>query len=687
MKKIQYIVRTLAGLFLLAMMGACSGDKGKDIPPPPAPVVWESISAQPDAWDNVKRGNIAYQVLVYSFADADGNKWGDLRGVAEKLDYIQSLGVQAIWLSPIHPSPSYHGYDVTSYDQVDPRLGTMADFDYLVAEAKKRGIKIYLDYVLNHTSTSHPWFKEAVASATSPYRAYYSFSENPAEDIKAGKVPMIATEGSGGYRTNEWYEYVNEANAVQGVLKFTLDWSNAQAPVITVTKAATPDADNPDTSTAGAKFLYFGDGVTKKFYAKGNNKYELTVDFHSTWGFLVRTSSTAWDGGTKYGAGKGQKLALGTPFTLTNAGDPSNIVFNTMQSVYYHSNFNTGSFADLNYGTVANVTASPVFSSVVASAHKWIDHGVEGFRLDAVKHIYHNETSDENPRFLRSFYDAVNTHYKAKSGGKNLYMVGEVLSDHQTVTPYYKGLPAYFEFAFWYRLEWAINNGQGFTFAKDLVGYRAAYAAQRPDYIAATKLTNHDEDRAATKLGQNTDKMKLAAAVLLTASGQPYIYYGEELGLHGQKEGRGDEWVRSSMPWEDRYTTDLSSVYGDKIDKGMLNTLTVKKQEADRVSMLQTYRNFTRLRNTYPALAEGEMSKHSVYNDQNTHYSSLAAWYMTKGAQKVLVFHNFGASSIEFVLTDVVKKAIAIQGTAESRIIDGKTYLRLGKYSTLVYLL
>jgi glycosidase len=128
----------------------------------------------------------AYQVLVYSFADSDGNGYGDLKGLTRALDYLNDgnpathtdLGISALWLSPIHPASSYHGYDVKDYRAIDPKLGTMADFEELVREAHKRGIKIILDMVFNHTSREHPWFLEAMKSASSPYVNYYRTRQN-----------------------------------------------------------------------------------------------------------------------------------------------------------------------------------------------------------------------------------------------------------------------------------------------------------------------------------------------------------------------------------------------------------------------------------------------------------------------------------------------------------------------------
>ncbi len=104
---------------------------------------------------------VAYEIFVGSFADSDGDGLGDLRGIEEKLDYVAGLGVDMIWLTPIHPSPSYHHYDVTDYFAVAPEFGTLEDFDSLVAACRERGIGVILDLVVNHTSSEHPWFLQA----------------------------------------------------------------------------------------------------------------------------------------------------------------------------------------------------------------------------------------------------------------------------------------------------------------------------------------------------------------------------------------------------------------------------------------------------------------------------------------------------------------------------------------------
>jgi len=106
------------------------------------------------------RPAVFYEVFVRSFADADGDGTGDLRGLTARLDVLKALGVDALWLMPIHPSPSYHGYDVTDYRAIHPDFGTLADFDALVAAAHVRGIQIVLDYVMNHASVEHPAFRD-----------------------------------------------------------------------------------------------------------------------------------------------------------------------------------------------------------------------------------------------------------------------------------------------------------------------------------------------------------------------------------------------------------------------------------------------------------------------------------------------------------------------------------------------
>ncbi|HET6909627.1 MAG TPA: alpha-amylase family glycosyl hydrolase [Mycobacteriales bacterium] len=127
------------------------------------------------------RDAVFYEVYIRSLADTDGDGVGDLEGLRRKLPYLADLGVDAIWVTPFYPSPMHdHGYDVADYCNVDPRFGSLADVDALVAEAHAAGLRIVIDVVPNHTSSDHAWFREAIADPTSPKRDWYIF--RPARD-------------------------------------------------------------------------------------------------------------------------------------------------------------------------------------------------------------------------------------------------------------------------------------------------------------------------------------------------------------------------------------------------------------------------------------------------------------------------------------------------------------------------
>jgi glycosidase len=143
------------------------------------------VSAAPERATPWWHSAVCYEVFVRSFADADGDGVGDLRGLISRLDYINdgnptgghSLGANCIWLMPIDKSMSYHGYDVVDYYHVDPRYGTDDDFRNLVTEAHKRGIHVIVDFVPNHTGSQNPWFQAALHDPASPYRDWYRWSK------------------------------------------------------------------------------------------------------------------------------------------------------------------------------------------------------------------------------------------------------------------------------------------------------------------------------------------------------------------------------------------------------------------------------------------------------------------------------------------------------------------------------
>jgi glycosidase len=166
---------TRAAVLLLA--AACTAPRPAAAPPAPA----AAVAAPAPAW---AQGAVFHEIFVRSFQDSDGDGKGDLRGLASRLDYLndgdpateRDLGVDALWLMPVFASPSYHGYDTTDYETIDPDYGTNEDFARLLAEAHRRGMKVIVDLVLNHTGSGHPWFAEASSSPASPRRDWYVWS-------------------------------------------------------------------------------------------------------------------------------------------------------------------------------------------------------------------------------------------------------------------------------------------------------------------------------------------------------------------------------------------------------------------------------------------------------------------------------------------------------------------------------
>lgn len=147
-----------------------------------------------------------YQIYPASFCDSNNDGWGDIQGIISRLDYIASLGFHLIWISPLYVSPMVDmGYDIADYYNIDPRFGTMADFDELIAEARKRDIKIIMDLVVNHTSDQCAWFLNAVKNPSSPYRNWYIFKQG-----KGKKHRRVPNNWTTSFMDSVWTEVENE---------------------------------------------------------------------------------------------------------------------------------------------------------------------------------------------------------------------------------------------------------------------------------------------------------------------------------------------------------------------------------------------------------------------------------------------------------------------------------------------
>ena len=178
----------------------------------------------PDSYLWWQKG-VVYQIYPRSFQDSNGDGIGDLNGIRQRLDYLQELGVDAVWLSPVYPSPmADFGYDISDYVDIDPLFGTLADFDALLADVHQRGMKLVLDFVPNHTSEAHAWFKESRQSRTNPKADWYIWKD-PAADGGPPNNWLSSFGGSGWEFDAERGQYYYHAFLKE---QPDLNWRNPQ---------------------------------------------------------------------------------------------------------------------------------------------------------------------------------------------------------------------------------------------------------------------------------------------------------------------------------------------------------------------------------------------------------------------------------------------------------------------------
>ena len=192
-----------AGLSSVLAMGfAASPGIGQS--PDPKPSTMHASSANLENW---WKNAVFYEIYPRSFQDSNNDGIGDLNGITQRLDYLQKLGVEAIWLSPIYPSPQVDfGYDISDYVNIDPQYGTLADFDKLVAEAKKHNIRIVMDMVMNHSSDKHKWFEESRSSKNNPKRNWYVWKDGKGQTATDKGQPPNNWQSDFGHSAWEWDE-------------------------------------------------------------------------------------------------------------------------------------------------------------------------------------------------------------------------------------------------------------------------------------------------------------------------------------------------------------------------------------------------------------------------------------------------------------------------------------------------
>lgn len=443
--------RFLTLSMLLTLLISCAPSTAPTKPPVTLPAIitaTPSPAATPKVW---WREAVFYEIFVRSFNDSNGDGIGDFNGITQKLDYLQSLGVNAIWLMPIHPSPSYHGYDVLNYYAVNPQYGSMDDFKRLLSEAHGKGIRIIIDLVLNHTSSQHPWFVDANSSPQSKYRNWYIWSDTD--------------------QNNNWHP--------------------------------------------GKSGYYFG----------------LFCDC----------------------------------------------------------------MPDLNYRN-PEVTAQ-----MEKMARFWLnDVGIDGFRIDAAKHLIEENGKTENTASTHEWFKGFYSAYKTDK--PEAYAVGEVYGAGGFLAKTYANqLDEIFNFELASGFVNSANGG-----ANSGIDSAIKFTLKdMPGGEYATFLTNHDQNRIMSVLNGNIDKAKVAALLLLTSPGTPFIYYGEEIGMQGQKP---DEDIRLPMQWtSDTATAGFTTGTPWRHPGANTSTMNVAAEDKAPESLLNHYRTLITLRKTHSALRTGDL--------------------------------------------------------------------------------
>lgn len=203
MHLVNHIARNLEHCALVLILGTAALSAGGQTAVVNPATNTATQPMEQDWWKNA----VLYEIYPRSFQDTNGDGIGDLNGITKRLDYLKDLGVDAIWLTPVYPSPQVDfGYDISDYRNIDPQYGTLADFDRLVAEAGKRHIRVIMDMVMNHTSDQHEWFLQSRSSRDNPYRDWYVWRDGKI-DSTTGKIePPNNWQSLFGHSAWQWDE-------------------------------------------------------------------------------------------------------------------------------------------------------------------------------------------------------------------------------------------------------------------------------------------------------------------------------------------------------------------------------------------------------------------------------------------------------------------------------------------------
>lgn len=561
---------------------------------------------------------VGYQIFVSSFRDSNGDGLGDIQGIINSLDYLQELGVEVLWLTPIQACESYHGYDIIDFYAVDSKFGTEKDYQNLLYEAHERGMKVLMDFVVNHTSKNNVWFK------------------------KSQKAEKGVDEFGNEINYRDMYHW-----------KFK-----------------------------GDKVLLQTNGVYK----------EVNVEDHPDW---------YRDGESDY---------------------------------YYYGKFGSN-MAELNYDCQATRNL------VINMAMYWLGFGLDGFRLDAVKHIYmKDEVTEESSKGdtvitdigSRTYYDdekmeTVTVQYDYSSDmTKNVnfwkefavslkalypdcFLVGENFDGWGArIAPYYQALDSQFDFAlFYHNLEflYGLPSGGAYTLSnKHAEETYERYSATTPtklgdtgitaeggkrfDFINSPFTSNHDTPRlinhisgSVSKNSDGTSKLtpnekvtgtekeinraKVAAATTILTPGLSWIYYGDELGMSGntdkhielyKNKNNEDLWYRQPFKWGDETETNYGfnsyKIEMDDYNKNTLKSATEQSTSNTDNDMFDYYQQLIAVKKLYGRNAKWVSVKDSTNSNDLVHFRVVSdegtfEVYVNSGASnKTIKANNVNSSKV-----------------------------------------
>ncbi|WP_207426636.1 alpha-amylase family glycosyl hydrolase [Pedobacter sp. SYSU D00535] len=307
------------------------------------------------------------------------------------------------------------------------------------------------------------------------------------------------------------------------------------------------------------------------------------------------------------------------------AGDSDNVNrWNKLDdSDYLYYSYFGGGMPDLNYDN------PDLREEVFKIGRFWMSEvGVDGFRLDAARHIFPDDRAKDNHRWWVYFRNEM------QKVNKEVYLVGEVWAPAEVVGPYMQGLPALFNFDMGGAIINAVNSARADSLVFKHRKIRSFYQSVNPAYVDATFLTNHDQNRIMSSVNNNIDKAKMAAALLLTLPGSPYLYYGEELGMRGKKP---DEYIREPFLWDVAMKDKVRSKWISPRYSTDSTVVPASRQMADKSSLYNHYKALIQLRNNSQALSYGEVEA------LETGYPEVCAFVRMTEQESVLVLHNLSS--------------------------------------------